>query len=208
MKKIKPYKNINSALQSLDNGGQFFNFRTKAEDGIITQSELGKIGGVFIENQQLILFLEMSLLQLDQSAKDAIISKLDSGLQKKYLKYKSQELLPSEANLKGIISSNAIITGIPKMIESKTDFNGFIMFPISSGNVTTIMMIPLIDEYDVYELRDEESSETFLIAHLKDSKRLPSKKMILGGVLKELNESEEENEAKGKFLEAIYHFEY
>lgn len=208
MEKIEPYKNINSALQSLDNGGQFFNFRTKAEDGIITQSELGRVGGVFIENQQLILFLEMSLLQLDSSAKDTIISKLDRGLQKKYQKYKSQELLPSEANLKGIISSNAIITGIPKMIESKSDFNGFIMFPLISGNVTTFMMIPLIDEYDVYELRDEESSETFLIAHLKDSERLPSKKMIVGGVLKELNESEEENEAKGKFLEAIYHLEY
>lgn len=208
MKKIEPYKNVNSALQSLDNGGQFFNFRTKAKDGIITQSELGKIGGVFIENQQLILFLEMSLLQLDQSAKKTVISKLDSGLQKKYLKYKPQELLPSEANSKGIISSNAIIKGIPKLIDSKSDFEGFIMFPIMSGNTTTFAMIPLIDEYDVYELRDEESSETFLIAHLKDSERLPNKKMILGGVLKELNEREEENEAKGKFLEAIYHSEY
>ncbi|MBE9467050.1 MAG: hypothetical protein IMY72_01865 [Bacteroidetes bacterium] len=133
---------------------------------------------------------------------------MDSRLQKNYLKYKSQELLPSEANLKGIISSNAIITGIPKLIDSKSDFEGFIMFPIISGNVTTFMMIPLIDEYDVYELRDEELSETFLIAHLKDSERLPSKKMVLGGVLKELNESEEGDQVKGKFLEAIYHFEY
>jgi len=208
MEKIEPYKNINSALQSLDNGGQFFNFRTKAKDGIITQSELGKIGGVFIENQQLILFFEMLLLQLDQSAKESIIAKLDSGLQKNYLKYKSQKLLPSEANLKGTISSNAIITGIPKMIESKTDFNGFIMFPMISGNVTTFMMIPLIDKYDVYELRDEKSSETFLIAHLKDSDKLPNKKIILGGVLKKLNESEKEGEEKGIFLETIYHSEY
>ena len=208
MEKIKPYKNLKSALQCLDNGGRFFNFQTKAEDGIITQSELGKVGGVFIESQQLILFLEMSLLELDQAAKDAIISKLDSGLQKKYLKYKPQSVLPSEAGLKGIISSNAIITGTPKLIDSKTSFNGFIMFPMVSGNVTSFMMIPLIDEYDVYELRDDEASETFLIAHQKGYEKLPSKKMTVGGVLKELNETEEEDGAKVKFLEALYLYEY
>jgi len=208
MEKIKPYKNLECALQSLDNGGRFFNFQTKAEDGIITQSELGKVGGVFIESQQLILFLEMSLLELDQSDKDAIILKLDSGLQKKYLKYKPQSVLPSEAGLKGIISSNAIITGTPKLIDSKTSFNGFIMFPMVSGNVTSYMMIPLIDEYEVYELGDGEASETFLIAHQKGYEKLPSKKMTVGGVLKELNETEEEDGAKVKFLEALYLYEH
>ena len=208
MEKIKPYKDLKCALQSLDNGGRFFNFRTKAEDGIITQSELGKVGGVFIESQQLILFLEMSLLELDQAAKDTIISKLDNGLQKKYLKYKPQRVLPSEASLNGIISSNAIITGTPKLIDSKTSFNGFIMFPMVSGNVTSFMMIPLIDEYEVYELRDDETSETFLIAHPKGYEKLPSKKMTVGGVLKELNETEEEDGAKVKFLEALYLYEY
>ena len=81
------------------------------------------------------------------------------------------------------------------------------MFPIMSGSVTTFMMIPLIDQYDVYELRDEESSETFLIAHLKGSEKLPSKKMILGGVFKELNISEAEDGIKAKFLKTVYHFE-
>ncbi|MFA5299412.1 MAG: hypothetical protein WC389_14575 [Lutibacter sp.] len=208
MKKIEPYFNINEAIQSLDNGGRFYNIQTKAKDGIINQSELGKVGGIFNDKQQMILFLEMSILKLNQSDKNSIISTLDSDLKKTFQKYKSLELLPSEANSKGIISSNAIITGIPKLIDSKSNIEGFILFPIMSGNVTTIMMIPLIDEFDVYELRDEESSETFLIAHLKDSERLPSKKMIIGGVLKELNKSEAEDEAKGKFLEAVYHFEY
>lgn len=207
MKKIEPYKDVIEALQSLDNGGRFYNFRTKAEDGIINQAELGKVGGLFNGKQQMILFLELSILQLNKAEKDSIISKLDNSLQKNYQKYKSQKLLPSEAISEGIISSNAIITGTPKLIDSKTDFTGFIMFPIMAGNVTTFTMIPIIEEYDVYELRDEETFETFIIAHLKDSKKLPSKKMILGGVLKELNTSENESKAKTKFLEVVYHLD-
>jgi len=206
MKKIEPYKNINDAVNSLDNGGRFYNILTKAEDGIISQAELGKVGGIFNDKQQMALFLEMSILKLKDSEKEEVFSKLDSKLNQTLQKYKSQALLPSEANSKGIISSNAIITGIPKLIDSKSDFNGFIMFPIISGNVTTIMMIPLIDEYDVYELRDEESSEKFLIAHLKGSEKLPRKKIIIGGVLKVLNTSEMDNAEKKIFLEAIYHF--
>jgi hypothetical protein len=207
MKKIKPYSNINNAIQSLDNGGRFYNILTKAKDGVINQAELGKVGGIINDKQQMILFLELSILKLNKAEKDSIISKLDSGLQESYQKYKSQELLPSEANLKGILSSNAIITGVPKLIDSKSNFRGFIMFPMISGNVTTFMMIPLIDKYDVYELRDEASSETFLIAHLKDSEKLTSKKMIIGGVLKELNKSETEDGIKTKFLEAAYYLE-
>ena len=205
MKRIEPYKNINDAIKSLDNGGRFFNFLTKAEDGVINKSELGKVGGIFNDKQQMILFLELAMVQLRQSEKDTIISKLEQGLQKAYTKYKPQTLLPSEANAKGVISSNAIITGIPKLIDSKSDFQGFIMIPIMAGNVTTFSMIPLIDQYDVYELRDEQSAKTFLIAHLKGSQRLPSSRVILGGVLKELKKSEVETDVQGKFLETIFH---
>jgi len=184
MKEIEPYRNINDAIQSLDNGG---------------------VGGLFNDKQQMVLFLEMSILKFSKVEKEKFISMLDNELNNSYLKYKSQQLLPSEANSKGIISSNAIITGIPKLIDSKSDFSGFIMFPIMAGNVMTFMMVPLFEKYDVYELKDEESSETFLIAHLKDSEKLPPKKFIFGGVLKELKTEKNETEAKGKFLEALYY---
>jgi hypothetical protein len=155
----------------------------------------------------MILFLEMSILQLDQSVKDSVILKLDDGLKETYQKYKPQELLPSEAKTKGIISSNAIITGVPKLVDSQSDFKGFILFPMQIGDVTTFMMIPLIDQYDVYEIRDEETSETFLIAHLKDSEKIPNKKIMIGGVLKELQTDEKENKSNGIFLKAIYHID-
>ena len=77
MKKVSPYKTINEAIQSLDNGGRFYNILTKADDGIINQAELGKVGGVFNDKQQMILFFEMSILGLIQADKDSIISKFD-----------------------------------------------------------------------------------------------------------------------------------
>ena len=202
-----PYKNVTDAMSNLDNGGRFYNILTKADDGIISKSELGKVGGVFSDKQKMMLFFELSISKLDQENRNSIISKLEENLQKLYFKYKAIELLPSEANTKGIIASNAIITGIPQLIQSKNDFNGFIMTPVISGNVTTFVMMPLIDMYDVYELRDEKSDKNFLIAHAKKTEKLPEKKIKVAGVLKELKSDKNDTQAAKIFLEAIYHME-
>ncbi len=207
MKKIEPYKSINDAISNLDNGGRFYNLLTKADDGIISKSELGKVGGIFNDKQQMILFFELSISKLDDKKRNTIISKLEEDLQKIYIKYKPIELLPSEAHSKGIIASNAIITGIPRLTESKSDFIGFIMIPIIVGNITTFSMIPLIDLYDVYEIRDEVSDKIFLIAHSKGSNKLPEKRIKVAGVLKELKSDKNEKKASKKFLEAVYHMD-
>ncbi|CAL65684.1 hypothetical protein [Christiangramia forsetii] len=205
MKRINPYKEINEALSSLDNGGRFYNILAKSNDGIITQSELGKIGGVFNDKQKVILFLEMSMISLKDEEKQEILSKLDEELKQTYLKYKPQNLLPSKANENGVIASNAILTGVPKLIDNKSDFNGFIMVPIMAGKVMSFIMIPMIDNYDVYELRDEKTSETFIIAHSRGSEKLPSEKIIIAGLLKELKSEKDENSEAVKFLEVNYY---
>ncbi|WP_405606214.1 hypothetical protein [Polaribacter sp. Asnod1-A03] len=202
MQKVKPYTKINEALLSLDNGGRFYNLFTKAKDGVISQAELGKIGGIFNDKQKMILFLELSLSKLTATEKEIILKKLDEKLKIDYLKYKPQNLLPSEVIEKSVLSSNIILTGIPKLIDSKSDFKGFIMIPIMTGKVMTFSMIPIIENYDVYELKNEESSETFIIAHSKSSDKLPNKKIVIAGVLKELEKDKNGN--KKTFLEAIY----
>lgn len=45
MKKIESYIDVNDAISDLDNGGRFYNLFTHADDGIISQAELGKVGG-------------------------------------------------------------------------------------------------------------------------------------------------------------------
>lgn len=204
MKQIQPYADINAAMVSLDNGGRFYNILTDAEDGVISSSEIGKVGGLFNEKQKMILFLELSISALDPAAKAEVLSKLDSSLQRSYEKYKAQELLPSEANNKGILSSNAIITGFPKMRESRSDFNGFILIPISTGKAMTFVPVPIIDKYDIYEIRDEISSETFLIAHARGEEKLPEQQIKVAGVFKELKMKKGEKESATKFLEVNY----
>lgn len=208
MNNIEPYENISDALKALDNGGRFYNVLTKANDGVINQTEIGKVAGVFNNKQQIILFLELSICNLSQSEKNLIISKFDDDLLKNYQKYKPQLLLPFEAESKGEISASAIITGIPKLIESKSDFTGFIMFPLVIGEITTISMIPMIDEYDVYEVRDENSTEPFLIAHTKGSQKLPQIKIKIAGVLKELSACKKDNSNKKKYLETVYYSKF
>ncbi|MEM6842665.1 MAG: hypothetical protein AAF632_10605 [Bacteroidota bacterium] len=207
MKKVKPYNTVSEAVATLDNGGRFYNILTKPEDGIISESEVGKVAGLFNDKQKMILFLELSLAKLNQVDREEVVLKLDSKLQKAYQRYKPQKLLSSEANTVGVISSNAIVTGIPTLVESKTDLLGFIMIPIVTDKTTTFTMVPLIEKYDVYEMRDELSSDTFLIAHAKGSQKLPQGKVTVAGVLKELKGRKNKDSPARIFLEAIYHVE-
>lgn len=207
MKKIEPYKNSKEARHALDNGGRFFNMMTKADDGIISQAELSKVAGLLGDKQKTILFFELSISELDVNARNLIFLTLDDKLKVIYRKYKPAELTPSEAQEKGTISSNAIITGFPKLVESKSDFNGFIMIPIMIGSVTTFTMVPIINQYDVYEIKDTASAEIFLIAHAKSSDKLPEKRIKIAGVLKALKATKTEKEASKKFLEAYYYLD-
>ncbi len=158
MKKLIPYQNINTALKTLDNGGRFYNILTKAEDGIISQAELGKVGGLFSSKQQSILFLEMSISALSKKEKARVLSQLDDGLQNQYQKYKAQYLLPSEAKEKSIISSNAIITGIPKLMDSKTDFLQLSAFDLAQRD----MLKAINQSLEIYKIE-------FIQANLKTS---------------------------------------
>ena len=89
MKKIEPYKNINEATLSLDNGGRFYNVLTKSDDGIISTSELGKVAGLFIDKQKMVLFLDLAISNFDVNAKEKIVNSLDASLRSTYEKYKS-----------------------------------------------------------------------------------------------------------------------
>lgn len=206
MKRIIPYKTVSEALLSLDNGGRFYNILTKSDDGVINQAELGKVGGWFDDKQQMILFLDLSIFELTSTEKAEIISKLEPPLLKKYNQYHSTRFKAAEIMEKGVVSTNVIVSGIPVLIDTKSEFNGFIMMPIMVNNVTTFSMIPIIDEYDIYELKDEDSDNGFLMAHAKGVDLLPQKNLVFGGVLKELQTDESQSNSK-TFLEAIYYID-
>ncbi|MGB0837411.1 MAG: hypothetical protein ACPGRE_04875 [Flavobacteriaceae bacterium] len=205
MNEISPYTSLDAALNELDNGGRFYNVFTEAKDGEISTAELSKVAGIFSNKQKSILFLALSISNLTEGEQKNLISKLDDTLREAYLKFQPQNLLPSQAGNEGILASNAILTGVPRFIDSKSEFSGFIMVPIMVGNITTFSMIPIVQNYDIYELSDPHSSETFIIAQVKGKTRLPEQNMTIGGVFKELRTNKEEKEASKKFLEVAYH---
>ncbi|HTM99140.1 MAG TPA: hypothetical protein VL088_10375 [Pedobacter sp.] len=204
MKQIIPYQNITEALAQLDNGGRFYNLFARAENGQITAGELAKVAGMFNERQKLVLFLELSISQLSKHDQIDIISKLEDKLRKDFLKYKAQELMASEAEANGVLSENAIITGVPTKKDAKSEFTGLILVPISTGKAMTFVPVPIIDQYDIYEIRDDHSSETFLIAHYRGKGKLPAEKIKVAGVLKNLEIKAEGEKKHQKFLEINY----
>lgn len=205
MTRIDPFDSSANALVSLDNGGRFFNILTKADDGFISPAELAKAAGVYGEKQKMVVYFAMAIATLDAASKEKIISSLSPQLLETYNKYKPTSFLPSEAEAKGVLAASVVVTGIPKHIESKTTFQGFVIVPITTGKSVVMVMIPLMDKYDVYEVRDNASDHSFLIAHARGSEKLPEQKITVGGILKELKTSKREDGPATKFLESFYY---
>ena len=205
MKEVKPFKTAAEALEVLDNGGRFYNFFTDAKDGEIEKAELAKAAGVFSSEQSIFLFLSMALERMEIKDADKVIRSLSSDMRSKFKKYRPPFYSPSHAVRRGRVNYSAIVSGIPKFVKSNTDFNGFIMIPITSGNTTTFTMIPIIDQYDVYEVRDLEGGQDFLIAHLRGAAKIPEVPMSFGGVFRKLQGKNGGSSKHSMFLEAIYY---
>ena len=204
MQDVIPYASYTRALEALDNGGRFYNLFTKADDEEIALAELAKVAGVFSDKQKMFLFYEMAVQNLTASDQESLFANLSENLQTSYKEHRPQLLLPSEANSKGISSKSAILTGYPHFVTDKTVFNGFIFIPVSTGKLTTMVMVPIMDQYDIYELTDESSSATTFLANVRGAGRLPVERARFGGILKETSV---DNHGKNKdrlFLEALY----
>ncbi|MEO5910311.1 MAG: hypothetical protein ABIP95_05450 [Pelobium sp.] len=207
MKKIEAYEDMEQAMLSLDNGGRFYNLLAKANNRVISPAEVGKVIGASSDKQKMVLYLELSLAKLSHGMKCILLEKLTPELRLSYEKYKPQILLPCEAEEKGKIDANAIINGIPKLIDAKNEFKGFIIMPIMAGNVMSMMMIPIMDKYEVYELMDEKNGESFFIAHAKGETKLPQQPLKIAGIIKELKPNKNGEGMIKKFLEASYYLQ-
>lgn len=205
MRKIIPYKTSRNALASLDNGGRFYNILTKPSDGEIAPAELAKLAGAFSDRQRMFLFLEMALAELDADSTRSITRALSPELRAHYRKHRPTHLTPAEAVQKGKPAKPIIVTGTPRYVKSNSDFVGFIMIPIMTGKVTTFSMIPIIDHYDVYEVRDRVSDDVFLIAHARNKNKLRSQPTRFGGILKKLQADKSRPSAHKVFLEVLFY---
>lgn len=205
MQQIIPYTSTSTALASLDNGGRFYHLFTEAKDGHIEPHELAKVAGVYHDRQKMMLYLDMATHSMKQHSQNEVYASLSEDLREARNKYAPALLTPAEAKSRGKVASTAIITGVPKLIEEKSDFKGFIIIPVMAGSVMTMVLVPMIDQYKVYHLKDTESSKDFIIAHARNEAELPQQTIRCGGILKELESDESGNGNSGVFLEALYY---
>lgn len=204
MKEITPFRSYHEAIKSLDNGGHFYNVFTKAKDDTISSAELRKAAGVFSSKQSLILFLELSLSCLSALNREHVINHLSKELTEVYNKNKPVILSSFQEIRFADPKKTVLLKGIPKLVDSRTEFKGFIMIPVMVNNITTFTTVPIIDSYNVYEFIEQNSESKMIIAHVKCDQLLPEKKILCGGFLKELQKDESDDGDKESFLEVVY----
>ena len=155
MREVQPYRTERGLLKTLDNGGRFFNIFTKAGDDQITRAELAKAAGTFGSAPRAALFFEMAQQELAAPVRARAVATLGPKARKDYQKFRPLMLQPSLVDSTGKPGHCVIVEGFPRFLHDKTQFTGMMMIPITSGQVTTFMMIPLYDHFDVYEVFDD-----------------------------------------------------
>jgi hypothetical protein len=204
MKAVTPYRSDSEAVVALDNGGRFYNLFTKAGDQEISSAELATVAGVFGDRQRMILFLEMSIEGLEKEEPHKVRDMLSADLRTALEKHAPLRLLPSEAKDVNLATRSAILTGFPRILEDKTMFTGFIMIPIMIGTLMTFMTVPMVDQFDIYELRDEFSDQVAILANERGSERLPETLHRFGGILKKTTKSEAGEGRESLYMETAY----
>ncbi len=207
MKQVVPFTSFQEAIQAFDNGGKFFNLFSYAKDGVVTPAELGKVAGVTLDRQEMILYMTMSISDLDQHSKERVLSHFDSELFQLYEKHCPVSMNIAQLVQKGEAGTSVILTGTPKKVNSTENFEGSIMVPVIVDTVTSFAMVPIVTSYEVYQLTCEETGLTATLAHHKEKSPLPEKKLRMGGMLTSLSETEDLKPLNQVFLEVQYYIE-
>ncbi len=207
MMEIRPYQTLAGLKKTIDNGGRFYNLYSRAEDNVVTRGELAKAAGVFSSGNNAFLFLEMAQHDLPADAQAAVQQMLEPELRKAYRRQRPNHLMPSAVDAEGRPGTLVIVSGYPKFVENKTEFNGFIMIPISTGSVTTFSMVPIFDRFDVYEVFDDKRMRKpgAVIARSRGKRLEHDGPVRFAGVLRKLQAKKGDKSDHDFYLEAVYY---
>ncbi|MEM9303670.1 MAG: hypothetical protein AAGE01_16240 [Pseudomonadota bacterium] len=202
VRKITPYRTKRNAVKALDNGGRLFNLLTHADDGRISAAELGKAAGIIGDRQSMFLHLDMALAPLDDARVREVRSMLSDKLKAAYKRKGPRQATPAEG--RSIEPGRAIIVvGVPRHVDEKAGLSGFITVPMTTGNVTTMMMVPIFEQYDVYEVSDPEVAGALLVTAPKGKRSLEVVPTRFGGVVKVFEEGQRKRH--DRYLEARFY---
>ncbi|WDF70520.1 hypothetical protein PQ465_09130 [Sphingobacterium oryzagri] len=199
MRKIEPFESVAEALATLDNGGQFYNFLTHAEDGLISTAEVSKVAGLFVGKKQVVLYLQLVLSKLSQADLEVVFSKFDESLKLCYREYAGKRLAIDELDDSLDIGAAVVLQGSAWPATDRSELHGFV-FIMAAG---AMMPVPIIEAYDIYRFTDA-SNAAFPVVHTKGKAPFPSDRITIAGVVKELK-SEKKGERAKRYVEACYY---
>lgn len=207
MRELAPYKTIRGLQKALDNGGRFYNIFTAAGDSTVSRAELAKAAGVFTNEVSAFLFLEMAQQELPDPDRAAIEGLLELDLRQRYRRQRPTILNPSEVEGQGTAGKAVIVAGYPRFVEDRTQFSGFIMVPMQMGKTMTFVMVPIFDQFDVYEVFDDRRMRkpNSVIATVRGQKVDCEGPIRFGGVLRKLTFEDKTQKSHKFYLEVAYY---
>jgi len=147
MRELKPYRTVAEAKASLDNGGRFYNLLAMADDDRITKAELAKAAGVFRNEQQAFLFLDMGLADLSDGQRSEVLFLLEPAMAMRYKSNGPRRLEPPAVSAEAKAGQLIVVEGYPRFSTRKTHRA---IVPMMVGKV--MMPVPVETQYDAYQL--------------------------------------------------------
>ena len=203
MRKLTPYRSLRGAAKALDNGGRFFNVFTHAGDEVVTKAELAKVAGVGGGLTGALLFFEMATCALSTPDREQLTGMLDPALRKQMRTKHPEWIRPAQLEGQGVAGRSYIIEGYAKKVDSERAVTGFITIPIMAGQITTMMMIPITEVFDVCRLTKEPGATRggCVLVVKKGTDVSESDWVRWGGIAKERQKSKEKGAKKQLYLE-------
>ena len=207
MRMVTPYKTFQAALRALDNGGRFYDLFAKARDEKIAISEISRLAGVFTSYSSAFLFFDLAIYQLSPREKHRLVSSFSEFQAAMYRANGPVHLTPSEIDNTGKAGSTAIVAGHIRHVERREEFGGFIMMPMMAGSSSLPMMVPIYDQFDVYEVHDAQSQglSGTLVATSRGSRFRGDAAVRLGGYLRALAFKDATRGRHKLYLETVYY---
>ena len=207
MRKITPYRTATGAAKAFDNGGRFYNLFTTQGDQVVTRAELTKAAGVIRDDQATWLYFDMAQRDLGDADRRRTEDMLDAGLRDKYRRLRPKDQAPSQFESRARAGESYVVEGHVKRAAQKKH-TGFIMVPIMTGSVTTFIMMPTEQVYEVYEVRDsrDHDGEVCVVMFAKGAWLPPANARIRwGGIAKRMNLTKKKSGPSRLYLQPQYY---
>lgn len=207
MEHVVSFSSRSEALEALDNGGRFYNFLTRADDGEITAAELGKATGAVVDRHWMFLYFEMMLAHLNAEERQAVVDALSPSLREDYFRNAPAKWSAGQAWNQSYPSCSAIITGVPVPVDPDGPSPGCIRVevPSSQPGMSRTRIDPITEQFDAYEVQDEQTGENFLVARHHGPATLANTPMHMGGFIEELDTTRREGSPYSLFHRTLFY---